>query len=221
MPSNRSQILEFYKTVILPNASWDLLPFTFCQDLYKAWMTAHHPDDDIISDNRFNVALKLASCIDDEFTYIPGTKPTRAAKRMANTEHLVKQWDLTEWQDDGSKRNPKSAIGLIRSKTTNHTNYRLPEDYIIFCYQILDYLENNRAKHDWAMTKTPLENKQIKRWVTGQAIPTPEEYEQLNDMVEPIIGKHILQFDFKMAEQALAENACLSETCLPGDESPR
>ena len=93
-------IRQFVKEV-LPACVWDLLPFTFLYDLYKAWLKQVSPSSTAVGKNTFtNELLKLIQ--DDptsEWYTDDKSKPTRAGNRMAKPEYMIAKYELNHWKN--------------------------------------------------------------------------------------------------------------------------
>lgn len=95
---------------------WDLLPFTFLYDLYKAWFAKTNPSGSPIGRNVFvqdlvNVIVKSTSwyCADK-------SAKIRTASRMNAAEPLIARFDLKDWMDQtytGSDPLKKSRVSPL------------------------------------------------------------------------------------------------------------
>lgn len=81
--------------------AWDLLPFGFLYDLYKAWSAGRSPSERVLGKSAFIDDLVRAvsrSCI----WYCRGKGTTiRTASRMSRPEPLIAEFDLTAWMPPG------------------------------------------------------------------------------------------------------------------------
>lgn len=84
---------------MLPQLVWDLVPFSFLYDLYKAWFKKTSPSGSLQGRNTFiNDVLKLLDNYPD--WYCRGSKVmTRPGKKMDAHEHLIVEYDLEDWQN--------------------------------------------------------------------------------------------------------------------------
>lgn len=111
-PEACSLALEEYKTYndpirdflddILPQATWDLLPFTFLYDLYIKWLKATAPQAKPVSRNRFISELpeKLAGQSEWVMPDRDKSGKTRQIKtgvRMNEPELLIDKYELENW----------------------------------------------------------------------------------------------------------------------------
>lgn len=78
---------------------WDLLPFTFLYDHYKAWMADSYPSGIPVSDKAFISDLvnivrhdEMWACKNPKLTVRPG-------KKMSSPEHLIHRYSLTQWMN--------------------------------------------------------------------------------------------------------------------------
>lgn len=134
-PAACRQLLNEYKSFndpirafaeeILPQCTWDLLPFTFLYDLYKAWTCQTNPCGSIVSDRSFK--HDLLSIIPSEWTHID--KQWRPKNMMNRHEPLLDEYHLNSWKNkfdypsyynnnfNGYKLNDPNARyrGLIRT----------------------------------------------------------------------------------------------------------
>ena len=104
--------LEEYKTYndpirdflddILPQATWDLLPFTFLYDLYLKWLKATAPQAKPVSRNRFISDLPERLAGQPEWA-MPGKdkngkiRQVRTGARMNEPEPLIDKYELESW----------------------------------------------------------------------------------------------------------------------------
>ena len=104
-------IRQFVKEV-LPACVWDLLPFTFLYDLYKAWLKQVSPSSTAVGKNTFtNELLKLIQ--DDptsEWYTDDKSKPTRAGNRMAKPEYMIAKYELNHWKNPCYRGNDLNQI---------------------------------------------------------------------------------------------------------------
>lgn len=78
---------------------WDLLPFTFLYDLYKAWFASTNPSG---SPTGRNVFIKDVSIVAQQspLWYCPPNKAKiRSSGRMSQPEPLIATYDLRDWID--------------------------------------------------------------------------------------------------------------------------
>ena len=88
-----------YLDEILPVVKWDLLPFSFLYDLYKAWFRKNSPNGSIQGRNTFiNDVLNLLSDYSD--WYCQGrTTQVRVSNKMSGPEPLIGEYDLVDWKN--------------------------------------------------------------------------------------------------------------------------
>ena len=98
---------------------WDLVPYAFLYDLYKAWFKKNSPGGAIQSKRPFKDSIK--SIIRTCSNWICYDKKVRPAQRMKKTEMLISEYELEDWRcwDSGGhyKTILKSSYngGLIRT----------------------------------------------------------------------------------------------------------
>ncbi|MBE6838765.1 MAG: hypothetical protein E7507_04400 [Ruminococcus sp.] len=113
---------------ILPQLKWNLVPFSFLYDLYKAWFRNNSPSGIVEGRNTFiNEVIRLLSDYDDWHCIGKG-KEIRRGSLMDDSEPLILEYDLVDWKNpnyignDASKiTTPGDALkpkyrGIIRSK---------------------------------------------------------------------------------------------------------
>lgn len=90
-----------YLEEILPQCAWDMLPFSFLYDLYKAWFRKNSPNGSIQGRNTFITdVLNLLEDYPD--WYCQGrTVAIRPGKKMDAPELLIAEYSLTDWKDPG------------------------------------------------------------------------------------------------------------------------
>ncbi len=109
VPESCQNALEEYKEFndpvrqfvneIFPELQWDLVPFTFLYDLYKAWYVKNVGRSDVVGKQVFikNLIAVLDEnsdfvCEDKDKRYRPGTQ-------MDKAEPLIMEYDLKDWMN--------------------------------------------------------------------------------------------------------------------------
>lgn len=90
--------------------AWDLLPFQFLYDLYRAWHDRYNPGGTLNSKDRF--CRDLRKIIDGEPGWEATEKngsPAARGNRMSVPEPLILEYDLRNW------KNPKAGVGYVDS----------------------------------------------------------------------------------------------------------
>lgn len=88
-----------YLDEILPLCAWDLLPFSFLYDLYKAWFRKNSPNGTMQGRNTF-ITDVLNLLPDYPDWYCPGRSVTiRPGKKMQATERMIAEYNLTDWRN--------------------------------------------------------------------------------------------------------------------------
>ena len=79
---------------------WDLLPFNFLYDLYKAWFKRNNPTGLIESAIKFNNELiRIVNENDFDFYCEDKSKQYRPYNRMDEPECLIYDYDLVDWKN--------------------------------------------------------------------------------------------------------------------------
>ena len=82
---------------------WDLLPFSFLYDLYKAWYVRAHNSQTKTSETGFTTSL--FGILDEEtnpiFYCVDRNADHRVSSRMHDTELLIARYDLEDWTNPG------------------------------------------------------------------------------------------------------------------------
>ena len=138
-PASCKEALEEYKEFndpvrqfvdeMLPQLKWDLAPFTFLYELYKAWFRKNSPNGSVQGRNTFItdiIHLLTPGC----GWYCKGKSASvRPGKKMEQPEPLIIEYDLTDWKSKtyiGSDLNriamptlKASYKGLLRCGTSD------------------------------------------------------------------------------------------------------
>lgn len=78
---------------------WDLLPFTFLYDHYKAWMARHYPAGIVLADRTFIKDLLSAVRKDSMWGCPDRSRKIRPGQMMSAPEHLIHHYSLTAWMN--------------------------------------------------------------------------------------------------------------------------
>lgn len=108
-PASCANALEEYKDYndpvrqfldeILPQCVWDLLPFSFLYDLYKAWFKKNAPSGSIQGRNTFITdVLNILNKFPDWYC-MGRTTAIRPGKRMNRPERLIAEYALVDWKN--------------------------------------------------------------------------------------------------------------------------
>lgn len=82
---------------MLPRCVWDLLPFEFLYDLYKAWFKQNAPSGVLASRNTFITDLLNAIRESGEWHCSDRRKRMRSAGRITKAEPLIAEYGLGAW----------------------------------------------------------------------------------------------------------------------------
>lgn len=103
---------------------WDLLPWTFLNDLYNSWMKRSNPNGKPKGKRALETQLKLIAKDDVEWSLTAGDgKPERHGNRMVEPEPLIVDYDLDKWVDDKAPRTNKKDRSKMRHDQFSD-NYR-------------------------------------------------------------------------------------------------
>ena len=102
------------------NFVWDLLPFPFLYELYKAWFRKNSPSGSIQGKNKFISEIVNVVKSSPKWDCSDKTKNFRSAGKMDQPEPLILTYDLQEW------KNPNYTGGDIAKICSPHllTFYR-------------------------------------------------------------------------------------------------
>ena len=99
-----------------PLFKWDLLPFSFLYELYKAWFRKNAPNGQLQSRNTFipdiiNIATSTGNwyCLDK-------SKNIRSGNRMDDPEPLIAMYDLADWKNPRYTGNDIDRISTTEVK---------------------------------------------------------------------------------------------------------
>ena len=79
--------------------TWDLVPFSFLYDLFKAWFRKNSPNGQIQGKNTF-IADVLNILDNYPEWFCPGRSTAlRPGKKMDRPEHLIEEYGLVDWKN--------------------------------------------------------------------------------------------------------------------------
>lgn len=116
---------------ILPQCKWDLLPWEFLFDLYKAWFKDVSPSGTVIGSTTFKKDLLV--CIQDSDLWYYTDKQVRPSHRMDSPEPLLLKYEnngMNKWMNpdySNSKDRSKRALmnfAMIPSKVKGLQRYQ-------------------------------------------------------------------------------------------------
>lgn len=100
---DNNPVLNFAEE-ILPELKWDLAPFTFLYDLYKAWFKINSPSGTVQSSRAFMYDLLDILDNTDLGWHCPDkTQRIVAASRMSGPEPLILEYGLEAWMNPNYK----------------------------------------------------------------------------------------------------------------------
>ena len=82
---------------VLPLCQWDLLPFTFLYDLYRAWFKQNVPSGQVMSSLTFRDDLLSIIQTSTEWVCKDKKAKIRTGQRMSVPEPLIVQYQLKDW----------------------------------------------------------------------------------------------------------------------------
>lgn len=89
---------------------WDLLPFTFLYQLYKAWFAENAPSGTVQNKNMFIIDLLAIIKDDDTWLCTDKNKKFWTGTKMSKPEPLIAQYNLTEWMNPGAAKTNKQQL---------------------------------------------------------------------------------------------------------------
>ena len=95
---------------VLPEASWDLLPWQFLYDLYRRWMERFNPSGRPESKNAFVKDVKLLEAELGEWEVTPNT--VRSANKMDWPEPLILEYNVREWMNMAYRGSDPGRIAM-------------------------------------------------------------------------------------------------------------
>ena len=117
---------------ILPDCQWDLLPYAFLYDLYKAWFKANSPNGQIIGKQNFIADLQKVLIGNPTFYPIQDGSAVRPKNLMDKAEPLIFEYRLEKWYNPTYRGNDIQKLchpelktkykGLLRYITQGGTN---------------------------------------------------------------------------------------------------
>ena len=84
---------------VLPECKWDLLPYTFLYDLYKAWFKLTSPNGTMVGRNTFITDLNKALFAHPVWYPIPNGASIRPCGKMNASEPLIFDYHLDKWMN--------------------------------------------------------------------------------------------------------------------------
>lgn len=119
-PMACTQLLEEYKTYndplrqfvedVFPKLVWDLQPFTFLYELYKAWYRKNSPSGTPLGRNAFIESLISLLPTLPEWECENKKKSISTGNKMDLPEPLIIEFDIREWMNPNYKGNDKDLI---------------------------------------------------------------------------------------------------------------
>ena len=106
---------------ILPRCTWDLLPFTFLYDLYRAWFEKYIPSGSPQSRNTFIKDLLIAIQGNELWECPDKNKKIKTSNRLDYPEMMIQEFRLTTWM------NPRYTASYDKAKMCTPDN--LSESY--------------------------------------------------------------------------------------------
>lgn len=101
-------IRQFFKDVE-DLCVWDILPFTFLYDFYKAWVRENLPEGKPIGRNFFINSIKIL-CEESEIFVSEENNQYRITDQMDKSEPLIIEYELKKWYNETYKGSDKDII---------------------------------------------------------------------------------------------------------------
>lgn len=109
---SNSPVLDFAEEM-LPRLRWNLAPFTFLYDLYKAWFRENCPSGTLQSSRSFvNDLLDILASKDLGWECPDKTRQISPSGRMSGPEPLIAEYDLTAWTNPAYKGTDPDKISM-------------------------------------------------------------------------------------------------------------
>ena len=89
-------IRQFIDEIIM-NCQWDLLPYTFLYDLYKAWFKLYVPNGTMVGRNTFVQDLNKALYGNTTWYPTPANTQVRPGNKMNKAEPYIFEYHLDKW----------------------------------------------------------------------------------------------------------------------------
>lgn len=108
-------LLDFVNE-IFPKLKWDLIPFTFLYDLYKAWLKKYCPAGKPLNRTPFITNLLNMLPTMPEWKCDDKKKAIRPKNMMDKPEPLILEYDLTDWKNPRYKGEDVNQICRVALK---------------------------------------------------------------------------------------------------------
>lgn len=96
--------------------AWDILPFAFLWDLYRAWYSRVNPNGRISSRKVF--LMELTSVVDESMVFHrPAQDKFKSAGRMDATEPLIADYELTDWMGKPEARDVAIKCDFVKKES--------------------------------------------------------------------------------------------------------
>lgn len=103
---------------ILPQVVWDILPFSFLYELYKAWFRKNSPNGSIQGRNTFITDVMNILKDYSQWYCLGRTTPVRPGNKMSAPEYLIAEYNLQEWMNPGYTGGDLDKVCCPKLKTT-------------------------------------------------------------------------------------------------------
>lgn len=107
---------------ILPECVWDLLPYSFLFDLYRAWFEKNAPNGTLQGKNTFINSLRSILKGNEEWFICERSNTVRTGNHMDKAEPLILKYNLKDWMTPLTI-NSKDPLTACHPKILN-PNYR-------------------------------------------------------------------------------------------------
>lgn len=109
-----------FMTEIIPELKWDLVPYQFLYDLYKAWFRRNMPSGGKeVGKNKFIAEVKVIIngtnlSPANEYFKITGDSAVKSLGKMNDKEPLVHEYDLKDWINKDAGDYKTAYRGIVR-----------------------------------------------------------------------------------------------------------
>lgn len=121
MKTQNDPVIQFLGEV-LPELKWDLVPWAFLYDLYKAWMKAANPSGRPVSRNEFTRRVRGSVAAPWTCTDAAPVRPS-TNNLLGRPEPLIMEYNLTEWMNQTYKGLEPDKL-CVPSKINNQQKVR-------------------------------------------------------------------------------------------------
>ena len=96
---NYNDTIRQFLSEILEQTVWDLLPFVFLYDAYKAWFRKYYSSGILEGRNTFNNDVIRIISERSDWSCPGKTKSIHTGSLMSKPEHLIAEYGLDDWKN--------------------------------------------------------------------------------------------------------------------------